>query len=598
MINAPVIEEEPRYEARLRPDTPVEEFRHAAAPAVAERADDGACAQSEDAAPAPLPQAEPLLCALGQVFSVTALYGNEHGVTRQAVRECFALASRVLETEERIAFAVFEDDPLVNEQVVATKKPLAKTFVSHLGAREIGGFAITQGVTEEEFSALMEVLNATPDELQQLGGVAAVMEMLGIGNVEALAAQYTRIVADPGEPEGTQAGAGGGEGEGTGADGDGQGNDEAAEDGNAALSFLSGQNENDATAAVAALRRIAADPAKLGALIMEAAETCHTSIELANGKTLAATVVQCLRRAYESLLLDPDSKTQKGKKKLGKTLVLVEKEILDRLQLRADPPGADDIRTIDDAVNGMRDELAINALASDYMKKRNAISSNEERILKYIRSKGAEGIDHTDLQQRLMASGLTLTGWHELLEKSGLALDGQDSGVAAVNHLAELLTKLGKGLEDGEAMGEKTTAGIFKILSSIDRELKKLVDRTERKILKMIEAIRADESLITDHDSEHEPRLRLSRRKLLEMLAEIGQELCQPLTVINCALETIRSERLGPVTQPQADLLQLGKESAARLEELISKLTELSGLPKSLSPDEQIIGQLYAAEAA
>jgi hypothetical protein len=598
MINAPVSEKEPRQETRFRLVDPAEAPCAAAAPAAAESAEDEAYILPESAVPEPLPQAEPLLCALGQVFNVTTLYGNEHGVTRQAVRECFAVASQALDAEERIALAIFEDEPLVNEQVIATQRPLAKTFVSHLAERDIGGFAITRGVSEEEFSALIEVLNATPDELQQLGGVAAVMEMLGIGNVEALAAQYTRIVADSEGQECAQAGPGGGEGDGTGVEDGGGEDDQSAGNGSTAVPFLAGQADDDATAAAAVLRRIADDPARLGALIMEAAEASHTSIELANGKTLATSVVQCLRRAYESLLLDPDSKTQKGKRKLSKNLVLVEKEILERLQRRADPPGAGDIRAIDEAVDGMRDELAIDALASDYVKKRNAIASNEDRILKYMRSKGADGIDQSDLQERLMASGLTLTGWHELLDKSGLAMNSPDSGIAAVNHLAELLTKLGKGLEDGENVGEDTTVGIFRILSSIDSELKKIVDRTERKILKMIEDIRADDILITEHDSEHEPSLRLSRRKLLEMLAEIGQELCQPLTVINCAIETIRSERLGPVTQAQADLLQLGSESTQRLEGLINKLTELSGLPKTLSPDEQIIDQLYTADAA
>ena len=75
---------------------------------------------------------------------------------------------------------------------------------------------------------------------------------------------------------------------------------------------------------------------------------------------------------------------------------------------------------------------------------------------------------------------------------------------------------------------------------------------------------------------------KLTRKRMLTILAEIVQELCQPLSVINCALGTIGGGHLGDVTTAQADMLQLAGEGAAKIEVLIDNLRNISGLPDTL----------------
>ena len=80
---------------------------------------------------------------------------------------------------------------------------------------------------------------------------------------------------------------------------------------------------------------------------------------------------------------------------------------------------------------------------------------------------------------------------------------------------------------------------------------------------------------------------------MLAMLAEIGQEICQPLSVINCSLDMVRGKALGPLTPPQEEMLALAAESGARLDMLANKIIEISGVPKGTKPDSEILDDVY-----
>ena len=80
------------------------------------------------------------------------------------------------------------------------------------------------------------------------------------------------------------------------------------------------------------------------------------------------------------------------------------------------------------------------------------------------------------------------------------------------------------------------------------------------------------------------------------LLAEIVQELCQPLSVINCSIEMIKSSHLGAVSDSQLEILNLASTSGDRVKLLVDKLLELSGLPTTMTPDADIQSSLYRKE--
>jgi hypothetical protein len=78
--------------------------------------------------------------------------------------------------------------------------------------------------------------------------------------------------------------------------------------------------------------------------------------------------------------------------------------------------------------------------------------------------------------------------------------------------------------------------------------------------------------------------LRASRDALLARLAELHQELLQPLTVASGVVESMVQGNLGPISMPQRSLLQLAFESIGSVTQLATHITELVGYPAGLCP--------------
>ncbi len=101
----------------------------------------------------------------------------------------------------------------------------------------------------------------------------------------------------------------------------------------------------------------------------------------------------------------------------------------------------------------------------------------------------------------------------------------------------------------------------------------------------------ADRPVVRDIEYEAIGRgikLRTTREELLAQLAELHQELLQPLTVVSGALETILGGLMGEVTPPQQSLLQLAFDSVTAVSEIANRVTELVGYPEGLTPQPQI----------
>jgi signal transduction histidine kinase len=80
-------------------------------------------------------------------------------------------------------------------------------------------------------------------------------------------------------------------------------------------------------------------------------------------------------------------------------------------------------------------------------------------------------------------------------------------------------------------------------------------------------------------------------RDLMDRLAELGQELLQPLTVINCVLNMLASGGTEVIPETSRDMVNLANESGNRMRDLMQRLLDIVGLPRSLTPEfERIYG--------
>jgi signal transduction histidine kinase len=75
----------------------------------------------------------------------------------------------------------------------------------------------------------------------------------------------------------------------------------------------------------------------------------------------------------------------------------------------------------------------------------------------------------------------------------------------------------------------------------------------------------------------------MSRFALLETLAEIAQDLLQPLTVINCAVSMSLDGYVGPVAPEMENLLRMAQHGSQRLQKIMDALIRIVGYPTKLT---------------
>ena len=514
---------------------------------------------------------------LGQIMSNTSLYGSQHKVTQQAINKGFEFLNGFFQKWERVSFSLAENSLLADGRQVEMKTNLLAALLKQLSAIEVGSFSLNRGMSIEDFTKLMELLNTHPDKMKAMGSFSSALAQSGVSShVQAKSVVYQLVteedvVVNKGELETALSGAGGAGGDG----GEGSGK-KSVEEIIAFLKGTAGEMSMD-------IEQAAADTHQLADLILKAAEVSPEKADLDGGETLGDIVVGCLRRAYQSMLRDPASKTQQGKKTIAKTLMLLQEDILKGLHDLAGPASDEIAEMVAEAVDEMNNELQVDALASDYVKKRKGIETTEKKILRFMKSTSKDNPEASEaLKEKLIEGGLDAQDWQQLLVKSAeAAIAKAGGGVAGAEALGSLLSQMNSLFDPKKiAAGKEPEAEqVDRLVTQLEQEVATVTAEAEQKLDQLAKRLR--------------DRPEMSRAAMLAMLAEIGQEICQPLSVVNCAIDMMRRKALGPVSPQQEEMLALASESGARLETLANKVIEISGVPQGTKPDAEILDDVY-----
>jgi hypothetical protein len=130
---------------------------------------------------------------------------------------------------------------------------------------------------------------------------------------------------------------------------------------NQIVAFLKGEAGAEITGEV---KKMLSDPERLGQMIMEAANIRQTAISIHDGESPADIVVGCLRRTYGGLRKESEFQSAQGKVNLNKAMMLLEKNVLDKIHaaLGAHHPEID--RRIFDAIREMEEEQKFDVLTA------------------------------------------------------------------------------------------------------------------------------------------------------------------------------------------------------------------------------------------
>lgn len=498
----------------------------------------------------------------------------------EALTRTFDAAEKALAQYKRLAFSIRGNEMTVNKEPYIPEGSSATTFLSHLSGMEAGHFTINHGVDKLELSRFIGVVTLQRHELAEQGGFYEAVNHEGFEHIAAVKVRIQEVSEDETVISQQELEA--------------KLQEERAKAEDAAMAMLSGETDPDSEASLSGIHTVASDSDVMAGLIMQAAGKDADLVAQGNGRA----VVGCLRRAFNGLMKDPSIKTQMGKKALMKTLRDLEKQIL----VQMDDEHDDDAKgAVTEAIEEMRDEIQMDAIAEEYTKRLNAIESSEKRILRFIKSHGLDQAQDSDLALKLSEAGLDVSGWHALLAKSktGTAEDralgeSEDGTMAAVGNLATLLDQL---MTDVEATPTEATPPeeqadrLTQHLTEVNAEVQQLTAVTEHKIHDLVAEIQAD--LATPEGAEAAAPQRLSKRKLVKALAEIVQEICQPLSVVGCSLNILTEKMLGELTDPQMDTLKLANESVQKIHKLVDAMVLIAGMPTELDPDSTLQRAIY-----
>jgi signal transduction histidine kinase len=217
---------------------------------------------------------------------------------------------------------------------------------------------------------------------------------------------------------------------------------------------------------------------------------------------------------------------------------------------------------------------------AQYAKTRRAMESSQQRLLKVMRRKSAQELDDMGLRDKLEGEGVSGGEWQRLVVQ-GEAKGGDRAGGGAQPALAELLSELSHVIDKATSAEE-----VGQQIAHVEVSVAEAMARTEEK-LDDLAAVKAGR-----------PTKSGKQREFLELLREIVQELCQPLSVINGAMEMLSQERTGELGGLQAQLVGLAHDGGVRMRLLVDRLVEIVGVPEGKQPDAQRIGQIYGTAAA
>jgi hypothetical protein len=532
------------------------------------------------------------------IFANGRVYGLDHKITRQSVADATAALQAFQQRHGDLSFAVVDDDFQIEGVSLGTPIPSTIALARGLARLNAQDLSFQAGISAEEVQSFANLLFMKDEQLTQANGFANLLTTSGLTSIHTSGYSYQRVTEHEAVVDKSITPAAGLDASAALAIGNLLNNREAGP--GDAVVLQQADLGNDAV--LEELSRLAAPP---------------DDADLLGPAELTTQTIERLQRISDSLLETPANRTQKGRKAIRKLIKNVETNVAERLQRLGSDIQAVEMLAL--RVKELVEELAVDGLVAQYMKLRSEITEKENKLRRHIQRAERRSDDPEGVKSRLKGIGIPA----DILENLSAGAFGEKSGGGAAGPGAAAgpgggAAGAGRGagpgggglaaaepaVEQAEAPlpPESSLSGLLTQLretSPGDGELPRLVENILAEMNKALQqtAVHAEAQMATLKRIIMIPAGRpdnadLSRRQLLILMAELGQELRQPLTVITGAIDMLLGRYFGPVAQEQAPILEMAAESSRHLDELIGRMVRIAGMPDSLSPDENILTRI------
>ncbi|OGV61763.1 MAG: hypothetical protein A2283_23850 [Lentisphaerae bacterium RIFOXYA12_FULL_48_11] len=502
--------------------------------------------------------------------------------------DCYKSLNVLLAECPQITVRIVGGAPTINGNHVELKDSILDYFVVHLADVGIDNFYIVEGVTSAEFIKFCDIISASRDEIKQLGGFSAVLDKFELKKIRTkklivreiadaevvlTKTEYERITS--------------GEGKGDGSYGE-------------ILAFLKGDLAVKDESLATKIKETASDSERMAELILQAADV-RQKANLEGGETLSDFIVGSLRRTYEEIAKDPAMKTQSGRKKAARNFIMLEEAILKRMREMKDEQVSEaDLEAIASAAEDITDEIKIDAMADEYIGKVEAFQESQDKLMKFLKMEGVDSPGSSVIQKKLAERGISLPGWQEFVVKSG-GKDGGSGGagsgfsnahiIEAIGRLDTLLDNMEKEFSKmSKAQQDENALKMWNILEDVNREVQRLVTRTDTKINNLVDVVRTDTQTV-DRGNNGGIDSALTRKQILDSIAEILSDIVEPLELIRTSLDLVTSKAFGSNAEIQANVVRLAMDNADLMKNLLEKLRFISGDVSAVSSNGSVSGK-------
>jgi hypothetical protein len=252
------------------------------------------------------------------------------------------------------------------------------------------------------------------------------------------------------------------------------------------------------------------------------------------------------------------------------------------------------------SANAVEVDPSVSAAAMAYIHQKRVEEEQRHHLLDMIRDSAASPEQRRQLREQLFDAGMTKTEWDNLLVESGVLRPNGGADHRVAETLQRLLLDVDALAAQGEAISDgRSTETMDQVLEAIRVEVARASTRTHEHADTLVEKVDADReavSLLEEGARAQGIGLELSREELLANLAEINQELAQPLSAASAVVDMLAMGKLGELPQGQRDVLAVAAEGMDRLQKLTQYLSRISGLPEDLTPDRKVLDEAYGAQ--
>ena len=513
------------------------------------------------------------LSALGRTINIVSTYGAKHRAFEQSVESAMTAMEELFKERKKLMLGAYSGILTIDEKPVSAAGSLLKSLERHLVRLRITSLRIARGISAEELATLAELLACKDsDDFNED------ISQSGLSHIES---ETTRLQAvRDGQTvanESDLAGTGGNgvlvlEDELLEEDSESSTSAEAPVHVDQIVAFLQGDLEKNDARVEEELSELASDPARLGQMVMESVAIRQSASQL-SGESLSDVILGCLRRTYSGLRKQPAFQTSEGMANLQKSLLLLEESMLEKMRDLAGDADPELDRQIVQAIREIDEDLGFEMAAREYIDHQQAIDTKKQELKEYLSSRGADAASSL-----ISSTDFPASDWRRIIVESRKS--AASGGAPPMATGLETLTRVFQRLESLMKSEEADQGVVRDLIGEASENLDDTVCSAKEK-LNILSKQLEDTGTIGGQGRE------MTRKEILSSIAEIAQELMQPLTAISATHEMMLKGYSGKINPEQRSMLDLANNSGEHLAFLIEELIEIVGCPANKGVDER-----------